>query len=157
VRVAEQCTGSPLFLVPMVDQLVERGAVRPGPGGWRLEADGDRVLDELPRSLVEFVRREVDALREGDRAALEAASIGGGEFVAREVAGVLALPDIDAERACDRLADHGGLVRQARDAGWAGGTRARRYAFAHAVYQRIVADGVGPLRQAQMHLRLAES
>ncbi len=157
-RLTEQSAGNPLFMRTLIDELVARGAILRGADGWHL-AGGATKLDELPKTLREFVGAELDTLPPPVRDVVEAASVSELAFTAPELAAAIAADAPAVERTCERLVKRGRLLRVAADVGGDvdGGAPAgvRRYAFVHAAYRRFVYEQIAPLTQRSLHRGIA--
>src|SRR5262249_21074662 len=75
--------GNPLFMVHVVDDLVERGVLVRDGGRW-LTTGGLTI--EAPADVRQMIERQLDALPEDDQHVLEAASVAGTEVSAAAVA-----------------------------------------------------------------------
>lgn len=154
-RLVEHSAGNPLFLSALVDQLLARGAIAAGDGGWRLVGDPETILLELPQSLRDFVMAELAAMDRETREVVEAASVAGIDFGAAEVAAALdRAPDV-VERTCEPLGRVGRVLRIGDETDTTDGGEARRYVFVHAAHRRIVYDQIAPLRRRALHAATA--
>jgi len=154
-RLLEHSAGNPLFLSALVDQLLARGAIAAGEGGWRLVGDPETILLELPQSLRDFVMAELAAMDPETREVVEAASVAGPDLGAAEVAAALDRPPDAVERTCEAVARIGRVLRIGDEPDAADGREARRYVFVHAAHRRIVYDQIAPLRRRALHAATA--
>jgi predicted ATPase len=101
----ERTNGNPLFMINVVDYLVDAGLLasshetRPAESAEILRAD--RI--EVPRSVRQMVERNLERLKPEEQAVLEAASVAGAEFSAATVAAALERPQNEIEACCARL------------------------------------------------------
>jgi DNA-binding winged helix-turn-helix (wHTH) protein/predicted ATPase len=154
-RVLHQRTGgNPLFLVAVVDALVQQGQLLEGPTGWRPGGDLEAVAVGVPASVRHFVEQQFEQLPSAERALLEAASVVGVEFTAAAVAAGLEQTMDSIEATCDVLARRGQFVRASETADWPDGTVTAGYRFLHALYREIIYERVPPSRRVRWHRQI---
>jgi predicted ATPase/DNA-binding winged helix-turn-helix (wHTH) protein len=129
--------GNPLFMVSVVDSLVERGVVGQADGRWQLTVRLDEVTVGVPENLARMIAAELDRRDDRERRVLEAASVGGMEFATAAVAAALDEDAIHVDEVCTRLARRGQFVKAEGPAQWPDGTVSQRCGFIHALYQAI--------------------
>jgi class 3 adenylate cyclase len=136
--------GNPFFVAEMLRHLAETGAIAEHQGRWIVERDLATI--DLPASIREVIERRVARL--GERAAnvLGAASVIGRDFVLPMVA---SLTDVDEDIVLDTLERAVG-ADLLRDIG------GERFAFAHALIEHAMYDGLGATRRARLHRRAAQ-
>ena len=154
---AHRTGGNPLFIVNIVDYLIEQEIVTEEAGRWTVREDKIKEVSKgIPDTLRQFIERQVERLSEEDRRALEVASIVGVEFAVAEAATGLQ-GDVEAlEFQYERLAHTGQFLRTEGVAEWPDGTLSGRYSFLHAMYHEVVSARVGEARRMQLHRRIAE-
>jgi DNA-binding winged helix-turn-helix (wHTH) protein/predicted ATPase len=150
----QRTDGNPLFLVAMVDDLVNRGVVAPTDEGWTLPDEGDAL--GIPESIRQLVTRQRERLRPEEQHLLEAASVAGMEFSAASVAAALATDTARVERRCEQLAERQQFLRRVGVEAWPDGTLAARYGFLHALYQQLWHERVSPTQLQHHHLRIGQ-
>ena len=146
---------SPLFVASVVEHLLERDLLIENDGAWRLAAQPGEVAREVPEGLRGMIERQIEMLAPGDLALLEAASVAGVEFSAAVAAAGAAIARDAAEDQCERLAQHGQLIRAAGTASSGDGTLSGRYTFQHALHRNVLYQRTSPLRRRRLHKRLA--
>jgi tetratricopeptide (TPR) repeat protein len=150
-RVYERTEGNALFMVNMVNDLVAAGLLVWREGQWHVDGSIDQATDRIPAGLQELIDRRLHDLAPAQRQVLEAASVAGDEFAA---AAVVAALQVDAERiedTCEQLASQGALIANAGVAEWADGTVSGRYRFRHALYRRVLYEGIAEARRVRLH------
>jgi predicted ATPase len=152
----QRTDGNPLFMVNVVDSLVERGSARRVDRHWRLTVDLDEVAVAVPASVVGMIETEIDRLSLPERSILDAASVAGMDFSVAAVAAAVDVDVIHVEEGCARLARKGQFLQVTGRAEWPDGTVATVCSFVHALHQEIVYERVGAARQAQLHRRIGE-
>ena len=149
--------GNPLFLLNVLNHLLQSGAV---------SRDGDRVvlarsLDSMdrivPEGMVALIRDKVDRLDEADRRLLTVASVEGLEFTAAVVAQLTERDEMEIEERLRALQTTHRLVEPIGDLELAGGHSSQRYRFVHSLYQHAFYDAMAPKRRAAKHLLAAEA
>jgi DNA-binding winged helix-turn-helix (wHTH) protein/tetratricopeptide (TPR) repeat protein len=150
-RVHERTDGNALFMVDMVNDLVAQEALVWRDGRWRVEESIAQATGRVPPGLRELVARRLERLTPAMRAALEVASVVGDEFAVSTVAAALDEPVEMVEDQLDELAAQGMLVGDAGVVESPDGMLAGRYRFLHALYRRVLYDGIGAARRMRLH------
>jgi len=175
-RLHQRTDGHPLFLVHVVEDLVEQGVIVERDGGWCLAgslddsesqseaaasgtgASGDdptvwlAALDtQVPKTVRAMIELHLERLDRPTRQALEAAAVAGMEFSAAEVAGALGVDVLQAEQACDDLARCHRFLRACGIAEWPDGTASAEYRFVHELYHNVVYEQVPVARRVRLH------
>jgi DNA-binding winged helix-turn-helix (wHTH) protein/predicted ATPase len=84
--VSRQTSGNPLFMVTVVETLVQQGAVRQVAGQWEVPEEGIAAALGVPEGLRLMIEQQLMALSDEDQGLLEAASVVGMECSAAAVA-----------------------------------------------------------------------
>jgi hypothetical protein len=150
----ERTDGNPLFVVAVVDALVQQGWLVETGTRWQLKPGAEAAAARVPPSLQEMVEHLFDNLTSERQRILESASVVGPEFSAAAAAagndGELRL----VEDQCAELARRDRFLVAAGIEAWPDGTIAGRYRFVHALYQHVVYERLSPGRRAQLHRRI---
>ena len=155
-RIHQRTDGNPLFMVNMVDSLVERGVVRQMDERWQLTVGLDEVAIDVPENVVRMIAREIEGLDTLERSVLEAASVAGMEFSTIAVAAALDEDQIRVEEVCAGLARRGQFLQLEGPTEWPDGTVALRCGFIHGLYQEIAYERIGVTQRARWHQRIGE-
>ena len=101
----ERTDGNPLFMINVVDYLVDAGLLAGSREARAAESAEILVADriEVPRGVSQMIERNLERLRPEEQAVLEAASVAGAEFSAAAVAAALERPQNEVEACCARL------------------------------------------------------
>ena len=144
-EIATETDGNPFFVGEILRNLSESGVVAydEGSGRWLIDRSSGVALPESVRDVVE---RRVEVLGPGARQTLAAAAVIGRSFdldlLSKLVEGdLLALLEAAVDAA---------LLVESTD-------RVGRFAFAHALINHTLYEGLGATRRARMHLQIAES
>ena len=148
--------GNPLFMVNVVDYLLNDGLLVKQDGVWQLVAEIEMVQIGVPDSIKQMIEKQIDALDPEVQRILEAASVAGREFSTLAVVAALGEDQTTVESLCDQLArqrrfinDHGVQVLPNGEVGG-------RYGFIHALYRRVLCERVSSSQRIQFHRRIGE-
>jgi len=146
---SQHCSGNPLLLRSLTDDLVFKGAFRRGAEGWTLHLEGADVEAQLPEDLQALIAPQIERLEPSTLEMLEVASVAGAKFDHIAVAAALGRPPEEVENELQWLAIAGSFIRRASV-----DPERRPFAFVHTVYQRLLYDRIAPSRKARIHLAL---
>jgi DNA-binding winged helix-turn-helix (wHTH) protein len=146
--------GNPLFVQSLVDDWIRRGKLAQREHGWSLTGELDDLASDIPSTLRDSLRRQVERLGPADRAVLEAASVAGPAFTGAAIAAALDVSEEEIEACCIVLAQESGLVKEAGETQWPDGTYTARFAFRHDLYREVIYGRVPVTRRAQLHRRI---
>ena len=149
----QRTDGHPLFLVTLVQALVERGVLHEHDGRWTVHGDIEALVLDVPESLRQLLEQQITRLPLEAQRVLEVASVAGVEFVAAAVAAGLDTDVVAVEEHCEALVRQQ-VLRPLGVTTWPNGTVATRYAFRHALYQQVVYERLGAGRRVRLHQRL---
>src|SRR5262249_3592743 len=143
--------GNALFMVNIVEHLVQPGAVVRRAGQWTLRAEVEAQGAILPERLQGLLLRRIEALPPATRRVLEAASVVGETFAVAAVAAVVQSAVADVEEVCAGLGAQGHVLADAGGAGWPGAAGGGQYRFQHALYHQVLYESLGTVRRVQLH------
>ena len=150
-RVYERTEGNALFMVNMVNDLVAGGLLAWRDGQWQVDGSIDTATDRIPTGLQELIGRRMHDLARPVRQVLEAASVAGDEFAVVAVAAAVQADTGRIEDVCEQLASQGSLIVDAGVAEWPDGSVSGRYRFRHALYRRVLYEGIAAARRVRLH------
>jgi predicted ATPase len=150
----ERTEGNALFLVHMVEHLVQQGWVVRREGAWTLRAGSENQVAGLPEGVRQLLLRRLQALPPAVGRVLEAASVVGKAFTVAAVAAGSQSPVEDVEAVCEGLAAQQHLLADIGLRAWPDGTSGGRYRFQHALDQQVLYDQIGTARREQLHQRI---
>jgi DNA-binding winged helix-turn-helix (wHTH) protein/tetratricopeptide (TPR) repeat protein len=139
--------GNPLFLVAIVEHLLERGSLTVIDGQWRLGIGHD----SLPPSLRELVAREIETLDADEQRILAAASVVGSDFDAISVAAAAELPQRAVEKTCAHLAEEHQLISATGTTSWPDGSGGGTYRFLHSLHRDAVYGRLPAAERLRLH------
>ena len=152
--VHERTEGNALFMVNIVEHLVQQGLVVHREGQWTLREGAEAKVASLPEGLRQLLVRRIEDLPSEGRRVLEAASVVGERFAVAAVAAGAQCPVEDVEARCEALAAQHHFIDDIGLREWPDGTSSGRYRFQHALYQQVLYEGLGTARRRQLHRRI---
>lgn len=148
--------GNPLFMVSLVEYLIEEKFVAQEDGRWKLQSELAAIEAAVPASVRELIEKQMERLSGDERRVLEAASATGMEFSIVAVAAGLNMPTEWVEQHCEELARRHEFLT----GGWLGelpdGSISPRHQFRHVLYREVPYSLIAPMRRAQIHQRIAD-
>src|SRR5262249_53625475 len=88
---SQQTEGNPLFLVTLVEALLERGVLAAQAEGWRLQWPLDPETVGIPEGLLPLLEQQLTRVSPVAQQVLAAASVAGGTFTTAAAAAGLAM------------------------------------------------------------------
>ena len=140
--------GHPLFLVTLVEHLVEQRLLVRSAGPWTLCAGGEARVAELPEEVRQLLLRRLATLPAAAREVLEVASVVGQAFAAAAVAAGTQGTVEAVDAVCDGLVTEYRVLEDTGVTVWPDGTRGGTYRFHHALSQQVLYEALGPTRRA---------
>jgi tetratricopeptide (TPR) repeat protein len=150
----DRTEGNALFLVNIVEHLVQQGWVVWREGAWTLRAGSEVQASSLPEGVRQLLLRRIQELPSEVCRILEAASVVGKAFAVAAVAAGCQVPVEDVEAACEGLTAQQHLLDEAGLQEWPDGTSVGLYRFQHALYQQVLYEQIGAVRRRQLHRRI---
>lgn len=157
VPVLQQRTnGNPLFLVTMVDALVQRGVVRQHTTGWAFSGALEAVGGTVPEGLQQVIGQQMEQLPPAALELLEAASVAGKEFAAATL-WTGSEPTLDTiEEQFATLARRRQFVSAHGVDKWPDGTVSTRYRFLHDLYRDAAYERLAAGQRVWWHRHIGE-
>jgi predicted ATPase len=149
-----QSEGNALFMVNLLEHLVEQGVVYQEGDQWTIR-DPQTAVTSLPDALQLLITRRLEMLSRDTQRVLEVASVAGDVFATVAVAAGLDVPVDHVDTICDTLAQQHAFLEPAGLVEWPDGTLSGCYRFQHALYRQVLAARLGDLQRVQVHRRLA--
>lgn len=145
--------GNPLFVVRMLDCLIQQGKLVDDGRHLRLVHLSDGGIPESVRGLI---TKELDALGRREVNVLEAASVAGLRFTAAGIAECVGLSVPQVDELCSGLAGKDLFLHPAGDAKWPDGTVSGCYTFRHALHRDALYERLPAARRVDLHRLIAE-
>ena len=148
--------GNPLFMVNLVEYLIDRKIIVEEQETWKLRDDSVELEQGVPANLRQLIEKQIERLSPGERTVLEGASVAGMECSSVAIAAGLDMPIEWVEKHCEELARRHqflslGLLVELPD-----GTITPRHRFNHMLYCDVPYRLMPPMRRSQIHHRIAE-
>jgi DNA-binding winged helix-turn-helix (wHTH) protein/predicted ATPase len=150
----DRTDGSPLFMVNVVDYLVDQGLIAEVGGKWEFKVGTEKIALETPENVRQMIEKQIDRLVKEDQRVLEAASVAGAEFSAAAVAAALEEDVVKVEELCEELARRRQFLQASRTGESPDG--AAQYRFIHALYQNALYQRIPAARRSRLHRRIGE-
>jgi DNA-binding winged helix-turn-helix (wHTH) protein/tetratricopeptide (TPR) repeat protein len=148
--------GNPLFMVNLVEYLIDQSMIVEEKGTWNLRVELSDVEKGVPANLRQLIEKQIERLDPDQRIVLEAASVAGMECSSIAIAAGLDRPVEWVENHCEELARQ----HQFLSPGWLvdlpDGTITPRHRFVHVLYRDVPYRMMAPMRRSLIHQRIAE-
>ena len=151
--VHQRTDGNALFMVNVVEHLVQEGLVVQRERQWTLR-EGAAEVARVPQGVRQLLVRRIEELTPEARQVLEAASVVGEAFAVAAVTAGVQDTIKDVQAVCDALAAQHHFIEDTGVTAWPDGTRGGSYRFRHALYQQVLYDELGSTRRGQLHRRI---
>ncbi|HYD48606.1 MAG TPA: hypothetical protein VEB21_09670, partial [Terriglobales bacterium] len=145
--------GNPLFMVSMVDYLLDRGLLRLRDGEWRVERPFAGA--GIPENLRHMIKTVVARAGVGVETVLRVAAVQGYTFDSAVLARAANLDSAEVERQLERVEQHTHLVRRQTQFVLPGGGRTTRYRFAHVLCQNALYAGLEGSERSRLSAAVA--
>jgi DNA-binding winged helix-turn-helix (wHTH) protein/tetratricopeptide (TPR) repeat protein len=147
--------GNPLFMVNLVEYLIDQNVIVEEQGIWKLRIDMPEAEGGVPSNVRELIEKHIERLSPDERSGLEGASVAGLECSSAAIAAGLDMPLEWVEKQCEALARHQ-FVSAAWLAELPDGTVTARHRFNHVLYLEVAYRLIPAMRRSQIHQRIAE-
>jgi DNA-binding winged helix-turn-helix (wHTH) protein/tetratricopeptide (TPR) repeat protein len=148
--------GNPLFMVNLVQYLIDQKVIAQQQGEWSFCVDCAEVEKGIPATIKALIEKQVERLGQDERAVLEAASASGMDFSTIAVAAGLEKPVEWVERHCEELARCHQFLSPAWLGELPGGIVTSRHRFNHVLYREVPYSLIPAMRRTKIHQRIAE-
>jgi DNA-binding winged helix-turn-helix (wHTH) protein/tetratricopeptide (TPR) repeat protein len=148
--------GNPLFMVNVVEYLVDEKLIAEHDGTWKLQVDASQVDLGVPVNVRQLIEKQIERLSPDERTVLEGASVVGMECSSVAIAAGLDKPTEWVEQHCEELARRHQFLSPAYLVELPDGTITPRHKFNHILYLEVPYGLVPPMRRSQIHGRIAE-
>ncbi|HST09000.1 MAG TPA: AAA family ATPase [Terriglobales bacterium] len=148
--------GNPLFMVNVVEYLIDEKLLVQDQGAWKIPVDLAEVELGVPESIKQLIEKQLERLSPDERAVLEGASVAGMECSSVAIAAGLDMSIETVEHHCEELARRHHFLSP----GWLvelpDGTVTSRHRFIHILYLEVPYSLIPRMRRSQIHHRIAE-
>ena len=151
----QRTEGHPLFIINMVEALLQQGAVRQVGGCWVMPGGTEVALD-VPDSLRRLIEQQFERLSPTEQQILEAASVAGMVCTVAAVAAGLDTEESPVDSICAALARRGQFLEMRGVEHWPDGTLTTCYRFLHSLYHDVLYHRTPLGRRQWLHQRIGE-
>jgi DNA-binding winged helix-turn-helix (wHTH) protein/predicted ATPase len=156
-RLIHQRTGgNPLFLVNLVDYLLDERIIVEHQGRWQLQVELAEIELGVPESVRHLIEKQVERLGAEDQRVLEAASVVGMECSAVAIAAALDGDLAQVEERCEELAKRDQFLSPPVLVELPDGAITPRFKFNHVLYLNVLYNRIALTRRSQMHRRISK-
>jgi DNA-binding winged helix-turn-helix (wHTH) protein/predicted ATPase len=148
--------GNPLFMVNLVEYLVDEAVIAESDQGWTLRKDPASIEAGVPDNVRQLIERQLERLSPDERRVLEGASVVGMECSSVAIAAGLDTQTAWVEECCEGLVRRHQFLSPARLVELPDGTMTARYTFSHMLYRDVPYNLLPPMRRAQIHRRIGD-
>ncbi len=148
--------GNPLFMVRLVEYLVQQGLLIHTEGRWQPTKPMAELELEIPNELQGMIERQMEQLSEEDQRVLDVASVVGEAFASALITAEVSFPAEQVEAACDELARKKQVIERRGTEEWSDRTITACYGFQHALFRDVVYRRLGDGRRIRLHRAIAE-
>ncbi|MGZ8392849.1 MAG: ATP-binding protein, partial [Gemmatimonadales bacterium] len=148
--------GNPLFMIALLEHMLEAWMVEHDQGGWRLRCPASEIVLQVPETLRQMIGAQIEQLNATEQRVLEVGAIAGMRFVAAISAPTADLDPGSFDEYCDALARRDHILRLGGTLELPNGQVVQRYEFVHALYRELLYQRLAPARRAMLHRRKAE-
>lgn len=147
--------GNPLFMVNLVEYLIDQSVIIEEQGTWKLRVELAEAAEGIPSNVRELIEKHIERLSTDERAALEGASVAGMECSSVAIAAGLDMSAEWIQTQCEALVRHQ-FLSPAWLAQLPDGTVTARHRFNHVLYLEVAYRLIPAIRRSQIHQRIAE-
>jgi DNA-binding winged helix-turn-helix (wHTH) protein len=151
--------GNPLFMVTVLENLAEQGAISWEQGHWHIGVSLKEIDPAVPDCLRKTIEAQIERLTTEEQRVLEAASLTSMGRMRFGVASRSAAINMDPETfegICEALSRRHGILRPAAPEKLPTGTISACYEFVHALYREVCYRRIALGRRAKLQKRLDE-
>ena len=148
--------GNPLFMVNVVQYLIDERVIRESNGQWLLGDEPD-LASGVPENIRQLIEKQIERLNKDERLVLEGASVVGMECSSVAIAAGLDTNTEWVEEQCEALVRRHQFLSPARIVELPDGTITPRYRFSHVLYLEVPYRLLPAMRRSQIHGRIGQS
>jgi predicted ATPase/DNA-binding winged helix-turn-helix (wHTH) protein len=153
----ERTGGNPLFMINVVDYLLDEKIIVENQATWQLQMELAEVELGVPENIRHLIEKQIERLSPEEQRVLEGASVVGLECSAVAIAAALAEDVVQIEERCEDLARRQLFLSPPWIVELPDGMLTPRHKFKHILYLDVLYKRIPVTRRAQMHRRVSES
>lgn len=155
--VHQKTDGNPLFVVALMNHLVDQAMIGKANGEWKLECDAGQLRTIVPDSLIEIIQKQVEQLTPKEQELLTAASVIGHSFSTAVLATSLDGKWAEIDEACDSLSRRHLLLTRGGLLDLPDGQISGLFQFTHALHRDAIYNNCRPAARCLLHHRVGEA
>lgn len=155
--VHQKTDGNPLFVVELVDHLIDQKMIVETDGEWTVQGSADLLRKIVPDTLTDIIQRQVDQLSTQEQRLLTAASVIGQSFPTVVLADSLNAELVETEELCDSLSQRHLLLTRGGLLDLPDGQVSGLFQFTHALHRDVIYNGCRPTARLDLHRRVGET
>jgi len=152
----QRTEGNPLFMVNLVEYLINQKMIVEEKGVWNLRVELSDVEKGVPANLRQLIEKQIERLDPEQRTVLEAASVAGMECSCIAISAGLNMPVRSVEKHCEELAARHQFLSPAWLVELPDGSTTPRHRFVHVLYRDVPYRLMPAMRRSQIHQQIAE-
>ncbi len=152
----ERTEGNPLYMVNLVDYLLDEGMIIECDGGWQLQVEIGEIELGVPDSIRHLIEKQVERVSPEEQRVLEAASVVGMHCSAVAIAAVMDADVLEVEERCEEISRRHQFLSPPQLVELPDGTITPRFKFNHVLYLDVLYTRISLTRRAEMHRRISK-
>ena len=148
--------GNPLFMVNIVQYLIDEHVIAESHGCWVMEDPSAEIEAGVPENVRQLIEKQIERLDADERIVLEGASVVGMECSSVAIAAGLGVKTEWVEERCEALVRRHQFLSPARIVELPDGTITARYKFSHVLYLEVPYRLLPAIRRSQIHGRIGQ-
>ena len=148
--------GNPLFMVTILQDMVESDIIGQVGGQWSLRVPVDEVAPRVPETLDQLIEAQFQHLSAVEQRILRSASVAGERFSVWALTTAAELDMSSIEEACEGLVERLQFIKSAGIHELANGQISSHYEFRHSLYREVLYRRLSQVTRSKLHLLLAQ-
>lgn len=152
----QRTEGNPLYMVNLVDYLLDEKMIVEQNGGWQLRADLGEIELGVPENVLHLIEKQIERLAPEEQRVLEAASVVGMNCSVEAITAALDGDALEIEERCEEISRRHQFLSPPQVVVLPDGTITPRFKFNHMLYLEVIYARIAPSRRAEMHRRISK-
>ena len=148
--------GNALFMVVMVQDMVNKGLIVQEKEGWSLTAPLDKIDPGVPETLQRMLEVQLDELSVPEQRILKSASVVGERFSVWAITSTLDIAPDQIEDLCEGLAETQQFIKSTGIEELSNGSVSAHYEFRHSLYRQVIYRRLSDVSRSKLHRKVGE-
>ena len=148
--------GNALFMVTILQDMVEKGLIARANGRWSLMVALEDVNPSVPETLDQLIEAQFQQLSSLEQCILRSASVAGDRFSVWAISSSAEVESGSVDDACEGLAERLQFIKAAGIHKLANGQISAHYDFRHSLYREVLYQRLSEVTRLKLHLLLAQ-